>query len=284
MLVDFLIVYDRADQGAAESLRTALEKDGASCLLRAPDNVGQAAATNPLNRIMSESSVVVLVVSEHAGPAFWRQEDIATIRKLLANGSQANRIVLVLVNGTTRRVLPVDLGSATAYDVGATGWAAVATGLVAETRAADRPATVRVGHSMAIIDDIWDDLVRTGTGQPPPIPDSYRQRFETVGDDLVVRSHGTVLQRITPDEYEQRLIPGRLEDVARIEKSMEINLAAWKRVYPTRAVNAADHALFIRVRNALGEDLDAMAQLLMDSGFYLDDHYIGVREALRSSA
>jgi hypothetical protein len=52
-------------------------------------------------------------------------------------------------------------------------------------------------------------------------------------------------------------------------------------VYPTRAVNA-DHALFVRVKEALGEDLDAVRHVLEDSGFWLDDHYRGVRQALRS--
>lgn len=283
MLLDFLIVYDRADRSAAEALRTALENDGASCLLRASDGVGQAIPTNPLNRIMSESSVAVLVVSERAGPAFWQQDDIATIRKLLTGGSQANRIVLVLVSVTARSALPRDLASATAYDVGLASWAAIAANLAAEVLPAARPATVSLGHTLAIADDIYDDMMKSGSAQPSPVPDSYRQRFEVVGDDLVVRSHGEVLQRITPDQYRERLTPGRLEDVARIEKSMEINLAAWKRVYPTRAVNAADHALFVRVKDALGEDLDAVGRLLADGGWYLDDHYIAVREALRSS-
>lgn len=281
MLVDFLIVYDRAARSAAEHLRTALENDGASCLLRAPNDVGQATPTNPLNRIMSESSVVVLVVSERVGPAFWQQDDIATIRKLLANGSQANRIVLVLVSGTARSFLPRDLASATVYEAGAGGWAAVAKDLAAETRSAGRPATVMVGRSMAIVDNIGEDLWTASPGQAFLAPDSRRQLFETVGDDLVVRSHGEVLERITPEEYEQRLTPGQLEDVARIEKSMEINLTEWKRVYPTRAVNEADHALFVRVKVALGEDLDAVRHLLEDSGFWLDDHYRYVREALR---
>ena len=284
MLVDFLIVYDSADRGAAEGLRTALENNGASCLLRAPDGVGRATATNPLNRMMSESRVVVLVVSDHGGPAFWQQDDVATIRSLLAAGSQANRIMLVLVSGTARSVLPHDLASVTAYAAGGTGWEAVATDLVVEARSAGRPATVMVGHSMAIVDDIWDDLMTASTGKPSPAPDSHRQLFETEGDDLVVSSHGEVLKRITPDEYEQQLTPGQLEDVARIEKSMEINLAEWKRVYPTRAVNAADHALFIRVKNALGEDLDGVRRLLKHSGFWLDDHYLGVLDALRSNA
>jgi hypothetical protein len=283
MLVDFLIVYDRADRSAAGDLRAALENDGASCLLRASDGVGQATPTTPLNQVMRESSVVALVVSERAGPAFWQQNDIATIRKLLADVNRANRIVLVLVSGTARSVLPPDLASATAYDAGASDWAAVVRALAAEAPSAGRPATVSAGRSMAIIDAIWDDLERARTGQPPPAPDSYGQRFETEGDDLVVRSHGQVLERITPDEYEQRLTPGQLEDVARIEKSMEINLAEWKRVYPTRAVNAADGALFVRVRDALVEDLDAVSHLLQVSGFWLDDHYIGVRGVLRSS-
>ena len=96
MLVDFLIVYDRVDRGAAEALRTALEDNDASCLLRASDGANQVISTHPLNQMMSQSSAVVLLVSERAGPAFWQQDDVATIREMLASGSQANRIVLVL--------------------------------------------------------------------------------------------------------------------------------------------------------------------------------------------
>jgi TIR domain len=283
MLVDFLIVYDRVDRGAAEALRAALESNGASCFLRASDGADQAIPTYLLNRMMSQSSAVVLLVSERAGPSFWQQDDVATIRKLLASGSQANRIALVLMSGTARSALPRDLASARAYDAGAVGWVAVSVDLAAETPSAGRPATVSLGHSLAMLDDVWDD-VKASSAQPSPVPDSYRQRFEVVDDDLVVRSHGEVLHRITPDEYNERLTPGQLEDVARIEKSMEINLAAWKRVYPTRAVNSADHALFVRVKDALVEDLDAVGRLLVDGGWYLDDHYLAVREALRSSA
>jgi hypothetical protein len=136
---------------------------------------------------------------------------------------------------------------------------------------------------MAIVDEIWDDLVTAGMSEPAPSR-GHRQLFETVGDQLVVSSHGQELERITPNEYEQRLTPGQLDDVSRIEKSMEINLAEWKRVYPTRAVNTADGASFLRVKNALGEDLDRVRHLLADSGFWLDDHYLGVRDALRSNA
>ena len=85
-------------------------------------------------------------------------------------------------------------------------------------------------------------------------------------DDLVVSSHGVELQRITRDDFNERLTPAQLEDVARIEKSMEINLAAWKRLYPTRAVNAADHELFVRVKDALVEDLDGVSRLLFAGG------------------
>ena len=167
MLVDFLIVYAPADRGAAEDLRTALENDGARCLLRVSDSVGPAAAANPLNRIMSESEVVVLVVSDRGDRRFWQQDDMATIRSLVVDRSQANRIVLVLVSGTDRSVLPHDLESATAYDAGAAGWAAVATQLAAEGRSAGRPPTVMVGHTMAIVDEISDYL---SAGQPAPPP------------------------------------------------------------------------------------------------------------------
>jgi hypothetical protein len=284
VLVDFLILYGPADRGAAQDLRTALEDDGASCLMRASDGGGQATVTNPLSRMMSEAGVVVLIVSHRGGPAFWAQEDVATVRSVLADGSQANHIAIVLDATTARSVLPHDLASATAYDAGATGWAAVATNLTADAREASRPATVMVGNSMSFVNEIYDDLMSANTGQPAPDRDSHDQLFEPAGDDLVVRSHGQVRTRITPDEYEQRLTPGQLEDVARIEKAMEINLAEWKRVYPTRAVNAADHALFVRVKNALVEDFDSLRHLLEDSGFWLDDHYLSVREALRSAA
>jgi hypothetical protein len=280
MLVDILIVYDPGDRPAAEDLRTALENNGASCLLRVPDSVDRGPVTNPLSRMMTESGVVVLIVSARVGPAFWQQDDVATISRLLVDGSLANRIALVLASGTNRSALPHELGSAETYDAGA-GWASVATKLISDARSAGRPATVMVGRAMSIVDDIWDDLTRTSTGQPAP-DRHHGQQFETVGDDLVVSSYGQVLERITPGEYEQRLTAGQLEDVTRIEKSMEINLAAWKRVYPTRAVDPDDHTLFVQVKNALGEDLDGIRHLLVDSGFWLDDHYISVRNALRS--
>src|SRR5687768_8778930 len=100
MLVDILIVYDPGDRHAAEDLRTALENNGASCLLRVPDRVNQGPVTNPLSRAMRESGVVVLIVSARVGPAFWQQDDVATISRLLVDGSLANRIALVLANGT----------------------------------------------------------------------------------------------------------------------------------------------------------------------------------------
>jgi hypothetical protein len=283
VLVDFLIVYNPVDRGAAEALRAALESNGASCLLRASDGADQASPAYPLNQIMSQSSAAVVLVSERAGPVFWQQGDVATIRKLLSIGSRANRIVLVLVSGTARSALPRDLVSVTAVDAGTAGWAAVAADLTAEKRAAGRPATVSIGHSLAFIDDIWDGMMKTRDAQPPPVPD-FGQRYEVVDDDLVVSSHGEVLHRITPDKYKERLTPSQLEDVARIEKSMEINLAAWKRVYPTRAVNPADHAVFVRVKEALVEDLDAVERLLIVGGWYLDDHYVAVRDTLRSRA
>jgi hypothetical protein len=282
--MDFLIVFDSADRSAAEDLRTALEDAGTSCLLRPSAKVGQTTTANPLSRMMSESEVVALLVSDRGGAAFWQQHDIAAIRSLLAIGSQANSVVLVLVSGTPRSVLPPDLKSATTYETDGAGWETIAADLLAATRSTKRPATVMIGHSMAIVDDIWDDLQTASTGQPDPGSSGYRQLFETEGNDLVISSHGEELQRITPKEYQERLTPGQLEDVARIEKSMEINLAAWKSVYPTRAVREADGVLFVRIKNALGEDLDRVRHLLQDSGFYLDDHYLGVREALRSNA
>lgn len=284
MLVDFLIVFDPADRGAAKELRAALEDDGSSCLLRATNGAGRDGGANPLSRVMSESGVVVLVVSDRDGATFWTREDMATIRSLLAEGSQANQIALVLVDGMARGELPRDLASATAHDAQPAGWAAVAAALAADARAAARPATVMVGHSMSIVNDIYDDLTTANTGQPAPARDTHDQLYEAAGDDLVVRSHGKVRTRITPAEYQQRLTPGELEDVARIEKAMETNLAEWRRVYPTRAVNAADHAVFARVKKALGEDFKRLQRLLEASGFWLDDHYLSVRDALDSMA
>lgn len=231
---------------------------------------------------MSEAGVVVLVVSDKGAPAVWQQDDMSTIHDLLAGGNHANRIVLVVASGTARSVLPADVASATAYEAETAGLTAVAAEIAAEARSAGRPATVMVGRMMAMIDDIWNDM-EAARGQPPTVPAGHGQRFETLGEDLLVTTHGD-LRRITPDEYRQQLSSGQLDDVARIEKSMEINLSEWKRVYPTRAVNPADHVLFVRVKEALGEDLEGVIRLLGSAGFYLDDHYLGVREALRSNA
>jgi hypothetical protein len=62
---------------------------------------------------------------------------------------------------------------------------------------------------------------------------------------------------------------------------MEINLAAWERAYPHRALSPEDRAIADRTLDAMGEDLASVLDLVEQSGFYLDDHYQSVRYALR---
>jgi DNA polymerase I-like protein with 3'-5' exonuclease and polymerase domains len=155
---------------------------------------------------------------------------------------------------------------------------------IATITAAIAAATSGVG----LIDKIADQISRFIRKDPTPVvPKEYRMKISKEGDTMVSKIHGQENQRITFEDF-AKLPESDLRHIKVLEKSMENHYAIWASVYPTLAL-AVDPIAKAKTEQQLKGiiadmkgDLEGILNFIEKLGFYLDDHYMYVRDTVRS--
>ncbi len=143
---------------------------------------------------------------------------------------------------------------------------------------------------VGLIDKIADQVDRFLTKRPEPaVPKEHRMQITKEGDAIVSKYHGQEYQRITAQDL-QKLPEATLRHVKVLEQSMENHYSIWASVYPQLAI-AVDPIAKARTEQQLKAvivgmkgELDGILSFLEQAGLHLDDHYIHVRDVVRSAA
>lgn len=155
---------------------------------------------------------------------------------------------------------------------------------IATITAAIAAATSGVG----LIDKIADQISRFVRKDPnPAVPKEHRMKIVKEGDAIVSKIHGQENQRITAADL-AKLPESDLRHIKVLEKSMENHYAIWESVYPQLAlaidpiVKAKTEQQLKGIIKDMKGDLEGILNFLEQSGFYLDDHYMYIRDVVRS--
>ena len=96
-----------------------------------------------------------------------------------------------------------------------------------------------------------------------------------------------MIQRITFADF-VKLPEDVLLHIKTLEKSMQNYYTIWSAVYPTLSLEI-DPVKKIKIELTLKQeilamknDLERILKFLEDCGFWLDDHYLGIRETLKN--
>jgi len=140
--------------------------------------------------------------------------------------------------------------------------------------------------AVGLIDKIWDQVERVTSGSSEgDIPREHRQKIQKEGDAIVSRIQGQVYQTITAQDFE-KLPEADLEHIKVLEQSMNNHYAVWASVYPQLALavdpiaKAKTEAQLKGVVVEMKKDLTAVLDFLQQSGLYLDDHYMRIRNVV----
>jgi len=156
---------------------------------------------------------------------------------------------------------------------------------IATITAAISAATSAVG----LIDKIADQIDRFMTNRPEPaVPVEHRMKIEKEGDAIVSKSHGQEQQRITAQDLE-KLPESTLKHIKVLEESMENHYAIWASVYPQLALavdpiaKAKTEQQLKGVIQSMKGDLEGILNFIEQSGLYLDDHYMHIRDLVKGA-
>jgi TIR domain-containing protein len=279
---DFFIAHAAADRSAADELHAVLEQThGARSFLDYRNLLPGDQWQVELKRALSLSRVTVVLVSAHSDSAYYLQEEVALAIDLVRQGTQAHRIVPVLLRGAEREHLPYGLAKLDALEEGDDGLSGVADELAALlAKLKRRPGTASLARASQLVDIIWS---RAGPAYALAAAHMLKQHwmgYTGDGDDIVARHHGREVKRITRAQFERKLKPEQIRYISVLEKSMEVNLALWERTHPNRVLHPEDRERADQAFKAMAEDLAGVLESLEQSGFSLDDHYLDVREVL----
>jgi hypothetical protein len=142
--------------------------------------------------------------------------------------------------------------------------------------------------AVGLFDKIADQVKRFIKKDAPATTDpNYKMKIEQQGETLVAKENGVVVQTITAAQLE-KLPEDILTHIKTLEKSMKNYYAIWSATYPQLSllsdpVQKAKVELSLRQEvSFMKNDLQRILKFLEDCGFWLDDHYVGIREALNS--
>ncbi len=146
-----------------------------------------------------------------------------------------------------------------------------------------------VASAIGLFDKIADQIERFLTKKPAPsVPKEHRLMFERSGDTIVAKSSGTVIKTITADDL-QNLPESQLRHVKVFEQAMENHYSIWEAVYPKLALEVdpirkaqIEKQLQDTIRN-MKKDLNGVCKFLEDCGFYLDDHYMHIKDLVNQA-
>jgi len=144
-------------------------------------------------------------------------------------------------------------------------------------------ATSAVGLFDKVVDEV-QRFIRKEKPELGSVP--HRMTIERDGDSLIGKENGVVVQRISGVDLE-KLPPEVWKHIQILERSMQNYYQIWSATYPQLALlsdplQKAKVELALRQELlAMKKDLENILQFLEQCGFWLDDHYLGIRDALR---
>ena len=142
--------------------------------------------------------------------------------------------------------------------------------------------------AVTLIDKISDQITRViGKTSEPDVPKEHRMKIEKDGDAIVSKQNGKEYQRITAKDLEQ-LPEADLRHIKVLEQSMENHYSIWASVYPQLALSIdpiAKAKIEQQLKGIISDmknDFDGILGFLEQSGISLDDHYMHIRNLVRS--
>lgn len=143
--------------------------------------------------------------------------------------------------------------------------------------------------AVGLIDKVADQVERFMTKRSEPmVPKEHRFTIEKQGDAIVSKYHGQERQRITAQDL-QKLPEATLRHIKVLEQAMENHYSIWAAAYPQLAL-AVDPIAKAKTEQQLKSvivgmkgDLEGILNFLEQSGLYLDDHYLHIRDVVRSA-
>jgi hypothetical protein len=280
---DVFIAHAGADLAAATKLNTALSKThGLCCFLDAERLRAGDAWPTRLKKVLAQSRVIAVLTSAHSDQAYYLQEEVAIAIAISRRPGSAVRVVPVILRGADQMHLPYGAFSLHALYESQGGWPAVAMSIAATLRNIRPPQrSASIGRSTELTDEIWAGLepALMGTGQT--MPEEFRLRYRSDGEDFVVRERtGNEVQRVTRDQLAANLKPDLLHHIEVLERSMEINKAIWDERYPRRVLDKRSKKEAQDAVRAMAEDLTGVLDIIEKAGMWLDDHYVSIRTVL----
>jgi hypothetical protein len=276
--IDFFIAHAGADKAPAEALYSHLVPKKVRVYLDTHDLRPGSLWPLELKRALKVTRITVVLISAHSDNSFYQQEEVAIAINLLRSGSTAHHVVPVFLIGSVPEHAPYGLAQMHALFEDKLTMRGVANELMMVLAGLPtRTPLDSLARSVAVLDEVWD------TAEPlyvEPNPAEHSVKFGTRDGAMVQLVHGSEEKRITRDQFEQRLTPEELKQVAVLEKAMEINLAVWDEAHPQRVLDATQRQRDLSAVDAMAEDLHRVLRLVERAGFWLDDHYLRIRDVV----
>ncbi|BDT67610.1 hypothetical protein os1_17870 [Comamonadaceae bacterium OS-1] len=143
--------------------------------------------------------------------------------------------------------------------------------------------------------DIFDKIsgqikgvLTKGPKEPEGGDDRWRYKVKADDKQITVKQDGHTIQTLNRDELESRLTPADLAHIKVYEASMQKYYKRWQQMYPMRD-DSADVLANIKLDEQLAgqvkkmqQDLVGIVDFLQSIGVRLDDHYMQVRDLVKS--
>lgn len=280
----FFLAHAGPDGPRAAELSRQLRERAEVRVFLDSERIPGGAAWHILKPVLLSSRVIVVLVSQHSDAAYYQREEVALAIELLRMDPKAYRVVPVYLKGAKPLLhAPYGTFQLHALQEDAGGLQQVAAALLEVLHDMPRRASTRMlAHATQMLDRIWSGAEAVLTNREERLPEEFRMRFLSSGDDIVAVGKGTgaELQRVTREEFEKRFTAEQLVVIETLERSMEVNAARWQLEYPQRASSDGAAAQVERLVKAMAEDLEAVLSALEKAGLWLDDHYMMVRHIL----
>ena len=278
---EVFLAHAGADVDAARALALELEtRHGLRCFLDAARLRGGDVWPIRLKEAIVSSSVIVILVSNHSDRAYYLQEEVAIAVALMRDHPDDYQVIPVLVAGAAQFHKPYGTFLLHHLEQDRDGWGDVAVSLAEAARRPRRSPTESMVRSTKDFDRLWARLEPALTDKDRRVPEEFRATFDYDSGDVVRLTHGREDQRVTRDEFENRLTAEQLRYVRVLERSMAVNVAIWEERYPERVLDKRSKRLASEAVDALRADLDGVLRTIEQAGLWLDDHYLEVRQVL----
>lgn len=270
---DFFLAHASPDKPGARALKRELEaKAKVKVFLDSEEIHAGDGWQERLKKALSESSVSVILISQHTPKAWYQQEEVVLAIDLARDEYAAHEIVPVYLRGARKSDTPYGLSRLQGLREVILGMAGVVDELLKRLGAPRREPTVALAGAVHRVDQIWR-RAEPAYAERGITPRKSRRRFVLENNDLVSLDHGHEHQRVTYKQLKKRLSPDALDYIQVLERSMEVNEALWKRAYPRRVVSKKSREEMRLAVQAIANDLESVLQTIKDAGLELDDHY-----------